>query len=136
MEIPKDREILEMTTSYIWIDDEGILYSKPKGGEETQQTPEQIRTEMVRFRKFIGNKKMCMVLESNPNSKPPTKEVRDIAAEELNSVTKAMAIITSSPLSKMIANLFFSFKPPTYPVKMFTNADEAREWVRQYLDKT
>jgi hypothetical protein len=44
-----------------------------------------------------------------------------------------MAIVTSSPLSRMMANLFFSFKPPQYPVKMFQNEKDATEWIRQYL---
>jgi hypothetical protein len=33
----------------------------------------------------------------------------------------------------MLANLFFSFKPPQYPVKFFTDSTEAAEWVRQYV---
>jgi hypothetical protein len=42
-------------------------------------------------------------------------------------------MITTSPVSKMIANLFFGFKPPSYPVKMFTNKEEAVSWIKQYL---
>ncbi|MGZ3883914.1 MAG: DUF7793 family protein, partial [Bacteroidia bacterium] len=61
------------------------------------------------------------------------KHQRDFIAEQLSSVTKAMAIITSSPLSRMIANLFFGLKPPPYPVKMFTNENEAKAWILQYL---
>jgi hypothetical protein len=44
-----------------------------------------------------------------------------------------MAVITSSPITKMLVNLFFGFKPPAYPLKMFLTEKDATNWVKQYL---
>jgi len=132
MKVPEHTKIFQLSASTIWIS-EGIVYSIPNPGEPPVLTNEEIKVEMDKFRAIIGNKKVCLVLESNPKSKPPKKEQRDFIASELSSVTKAMAIITSSPVSRIIANLFFGFKPPTYPVKMFTNETEATDWIKQYL---
>lgn len=131
---PENTNVHELTNSFVWIDEEGILYSIPKDNPVTTFTNEEIADEMARFREIIGNKKVCMIGETHPtNSQQPNREQRDLFAKEISSVTKAMAIITSSSLSKMVANLFFAFVPPDYPVKMFRTEKEAKEWIRQYL---
>lgn len=133
MEIPAGAKTLELTASIIWFGEDGILYSTPKPGIPPKQTLEDVSEEMKKFRAFTNNKKVCMVAESNPKAPAPAKEERDFIADALSSITKAMAIVTTSPVSKMIANLFFGFKPPPYPMKMFTNKDEAVTWIKQYL---
>jgi hypothetical protein len=133
MEIPKNVKTLELKSSIIWFNEDGILYSVPKPGIPPDLNFEEIKKEMDHLREFIGHKKVCFLAESNPNSKPPNKQERDFIAEQINSVTKAMAIVTSSPVSKMIANLFFGLKPPPYPAKMFSNEQDAKEWIKQYL---
>jgi len=133
MELPKDKKIHELRGSWIWFGEDGIVYSKPKPDAPTEQTNEEITEEMKKLRVILGNNKVCMVTESAANSRPPQKEQRDFIASEIASVVKALALIATSPLSRMLANLFFSFKPPSYPVKLFSNEKEATEWIRQYL---
>ena len=134
MEIPKDAKVIDFGTSFLWFDEFNILYSLPKPGvEEPQLTREETLQQMAKFKEITGNKKVCMILETNSNSKPPKKEDRDFIAEQLSQVAKAMGIISTSPLSRMIANLFFGLKPPPYPVKFFSNEKEAQEWIKQYL---
>lgn len=133
MEIPAGVKTHELTDSIIWFDEHGILYSSPKEGSPKILTIEEIRDEMVKFRKIIGNEKVCIVSESNPKATAPPKEHRDFIAAEINSVTKAMAIITTSPVSRMIVNLFFGLKPPPYPAKLFSNKNDAVEWIKQHL---
>jgi len=134
MEIPKDAKIIDLATSILWFDELGIVYSMPKAGvEEPVLTREETLKQMNAFKKATGDKKVCMILETNSNSKPPKKEDRDFIADQLAQVTKAMGIISTSPLSRMIANLFFGLKPPPYPVKFFSNEKEAKDWIKQYL---
>jgi hypothetical protein len=132
MEIPKGVKTYEMTSSIMWIDDEGILFSVPKPGPPPELNMDEITKEMERFKAIVGNKKVCMVSEANAQSRPPTKSERDMVANLINEVTKAMAIVTTSPVARMIANLFFGLKPPPYPAKMFSNEKEAVEWIRQF----
>ncbi|MDP2387596.1 MAG: hypothetical protein Q8M29_14585 [Bacteroidota bacterium] len=134
MKIPENTKTIDWQTSIMWFDDEGVLYSLPKPGvPEPELSREETLVQMEKFKKLIGNKKVCMILESNSNSKPPKKEDRDFIADQLNQVTKAMGIISTSPLSRMIANLFFGLKPPAYPVKFFSNEIDAKAWIKQYL---
>src|SRR4051812_7561355 len=118
MEIPKGVKTYEMTSSIMWIDEEGILFSVPKPGPPPEFNMDEINKELEKFRDIVGNKKICMVSEANPNARPPTKSERDMAANLINDIAKAMAIVTTSPVARMIANLFFGLKPPTYPAKM------------------
>jgi hypothetical protein len=139
MKIPDHAKVIEMSTSLIWLDDDGVLYSVPKPGVTPPDSlsREETLEEMRKFKEATGltnGKKACMILETNSNSKPPKKEDRDFIAEQLNDITKAMAVISSSPLSRMIANLFFGLKPPAYPVKFFSNEKDAKEWIQQYLN--
>jgi len=46
---------------------------------------------------------------------------------------KAIAMVSDSALGKMLANLFFTLKKQPYPTKMFTNEQDAKEWLMQYL---
>jgi len=131
--IPTDKKMIDFPTSTMWFDDDGVLYSVAKPGPFPQPTREESMAQMEKFKEVVGRKKVCMILETNSASPPPKKEDRDWIAKELESVTKAMAIIATSPLSRMIANLFFGLKPPSYPAKFFLNATEAKEWIKQYI---
>lgn len=133
MEIPKNVKTYEMTSSIMWFDENGILFSVPKPGVPPDMDRDMIAKEMDKLREIIGDKKVCIVSEANPNSKPPSKQERDFIADQINSVTKAFAIVSNSPVARMIANLFFGLKPPPYPTKMFTDEKEAVEWIKKYL---
>ena len=130
MEIPKDKEVIEWPTSTMWVDENGILCAIMK--KVPALSLEESQKSMDEFKQVMGDKKFCMLLEIT-NSTPSSKEVRDHGATELPKIVKAMGLISRSPLSKMVANLFFALKPPPYPTKMFAEEHEAKEWLKQYL---
>lgn len=133
VEIPADIKTFELSGSVIWFDEDGILYSVPK--PDIQPTIQEMEADITSFKTYTGNRKVCIIIESSSRSEVPNKEEREFIAKGLAEVVKAMAIITRTPLSKMIANLFFAFKPPPYPTKMFTDVVEAREWILKHCNK-
>jgi hypothetical protein len=133
LEIPPGAKTMELKTSTMWFGDDGILYSMPRVDAPLTQTTEEIIEEMKLLRNWLGGRKVCLIAESNSKAASPPKSQRDMIAHELETVIKALAIISTSPLSRMVANLFFSFKPPKYPLKMFSNEVEAKNWIKQYL---
>lgn len=130
MQIPDNVEIHELPTSVLWFDESGILCSVAK--KVPQQTIEEAKKTMIDFLKITGGRKVCLLSDST-DSPPADKEMRDYAAEVIPEVAKAVAIISRSAVGKMAANLFFSIKKQPYPVKMFTDENEAKEWLKQYL---
>ena len=127
---PKDAKIIDFPTSIIWFDEHGILCSVAK--KVSPQTVEEAKQTMEKFRKLTGGKKICLLSDST-DSPPSNKEMRDYAAEVIPEIAKAVAVISRSAVGKMAANLFFSIKKQPYPVKMFNEENEAKEWLKQYL---
>jgi hypothetical protein len=127
---PKNAKVIELPTSTIWFDEDGILYSIAK--KLPPQTLEEAKKTMEVFREIIGGKKVCL-LSDNTDSPSVNKEMRDYAAEVIPEVVKAIAILSRSSVGRMAANLFFSLKKQPYPIKFFESEDEARQWLKQYL---
>lgn len=130
MEIPTNVEVLEWPSSTTWFDETGILCSISKKG--APQTVEEAEKILEEFKKWIGDRKVCFLVDVT-DATESTKEMRDYAANEFPKFIKAMAMISKSVLGRMLANLFFSVKAQPYPVKMFNSEAEARAWLQQYL---
>jgi hypothetical protein len=130
MEIPQNITTIDWPTSILWFDENGILCAISK--KSPPQTLEETKKSIEEFYLITKGKKVCLLLDIT-NSNPASKEVRDYVANEMPKITKALAMVSNSPLGKMIANLFFGLKPPPYPTKMFTNEQEAKEWLKKYL---
>ncbi len=67
------------------------------------------------------------------NMKVATKEVRDYAAQDGSAgIVVASAIIQTSMLMRIGANLFLTFSKPKYPIKAFSDEASALKWLEQY----
>ena len=55
------------------------------------------------------------------------------AGDVYNEIIQAAAAIISSPLSRIIGNLFLGINKPPYPMKLFTSKSEAIEWLRGFV---
>lgn len=127
--IPENAQTYELLNSIVWFDESGILFSKPKETEYIEQTIENISSEIVRFKDITGNTKVKLIVEAHPKAKPIKKRDRNYIAGEYAKVIERMAVLTTSPVIKTITNIFFSFNPPPYPIKMFSNVEDAKAWI-------
>ena len=130
MEPPKDVEVFESPMSIIWFDGNGILCSVYK--EKAQLTKEGLEVTFGFIKSRAKGKKICW-LGDVTNLSSTDKETRDFSAAETPAFIKALALVTNSPLSKMIANIFLTLKKPPYPTKVFNNEIEAKEWLNLYV---
>jgi hypothetical protein len=128
--IPQNVHITDWPTSVTWFDDQGILYCVYKKGVERSMT--ETRETIEEFKKQLNGEKVCMLADVT-NSGQSSKEIREYVARELPKFIKAIAMISDSPLGKMLANLFLTLKNQPYPTKVFNNESEAREWLKYYL---
>lgn len=127
---PKNVKVIDFPSSSMWFDEHGILCSVAK--KVPSQTVEEAKKTMEELRKLTGGKKICLLSDST-DSPPLNKEMRDYVAQVIPEIVKAVAVISRSAVGKMAANLFFSIKKQPYPVKMFNEEAEAKEWLKQYL---
>ena len=130
MVIPENAEVFDLPTTTMWFDENKILCVISK--KVPHQTVEEAKKTIVEFKRIIGGQKVCLLSDST-DAAPASKEMRDYAAEVMPEIAKAVAIISRSAVGKMAANLFFSIKRQPYPVKMFTDETEAKDWLKQYL---
>ncbi len=114
-----------------WIGKDGILYSIAKRNAH-KPTEEESQHEIEKLRAMVGEKKVCMIVDVTYAS-ASSREGREQSATQLEKIVQAMAIVTSSPLGRMVANMFFSLKPPSYPIKMFNNPEDAQKWIGQFV---
>ena len=75
------------------------------------------------------------VLIRGQNVKMAKKEVRDYAAQNPKDYHLAIALVTGSGLSKIVANLYLKFSNPSTPTKLFTDEGKAIEWLKGFLKK-
>lgn len=130
---PPNVKLHDFATSTVWLDEDGIVFSSPKLNAPAA-TKEESMVYIEKFRELVNNEKACIVVQTNGSDKLPSKEDREWVASELESITKAMAVVYVSPLGRMMANLFFGLKPSKYPVKFFSNQYAAHDWIKQFVD--
>ncbi|UPT67368.1 MAG: STAS/SEC14 domain-containing protein [Sphingobacteriales bacterium JAD_PAG50586_3] len=81
---------------------------------------------------MADGKKFCMLVDVT-YSTPSNKQVREYVAVEFPKIVQALAMVSASPVGRMVANLFFALKPAPYPAKMFSSEEEAKQWLKKYL---
>ena len=125
---PTDRPVFEGTIATYWMDD-GILISVSKN---PRRTVENISENVALVKRISGNKKIPLLIYLC-NSPVPDKETRNFSTQQLPNVYKAMAMISKPGLARFIMNILFQLKPPPIPMKSFTDAEEAKNWLKQYV---
>lgn len=64
----------------------------------------------------------------------PSKEAREYAASpEIAALTIAAAVLIGGSLSKIMGNIFLKFNTPPYPTKLFTDEQQAIEWLKTFI---
>jgi hypothetical protein len=126
---PLNQKLTESSVATYWVDDDGIVYYNMK--------PIVIDLEMAKehfdiIRRLSDNKKGCLIADVT-DLKPLQKDVQKYFGEHLPDLAVANAIVSANALGRMIANLFFLLNASKFPMKSFSNADDAKRWISQYL---
>lgn len=128
IQIPTDRQIWEGEIATYWME-EGMLVSLSKSMKRTVANI----TSNVALVKEITNHKRIPLLIYLADSPVPDKATRQFSTEQLPVIYSAMAMISKPGLAKLIMNILFRFKPPPIPMKSFTDDQEAKIWLRQFI---
>jgi hypothetical protein len=129
MKLSDNRETVKGEIADYYLDDGGILYSFSKS---PKRTVENIRENIALVKRITGNKKVPMLIYLS-NSPVLDKATRKFSTEQLPHVYTAMAMVSKPGLAKFIMNILFALKKPPIPMRSFTDDEEAREWLKQYL---
>jgi len=130
MRVTERIKVFETELSTMWFDEEGVFCTVTKKGITI--TKERLSLTFDFIRNQAGDKKVCW-LGNVTEASFPTDEARDFAGVETPKIIKALALITNSKISRMIANVFLTLKKPPYPTRLFTSEENARAWLKTYL---
>ena len=130
------RKLMEQTTTQklYWDSDENIVWGELASNPQTLETAEENIDAQARIRDALG-KKMTRVLIDMRETTRMSREARGhYAGERTASIQRATALLVASPLSATIANFFMGLNKPLSPTRLFTNEDEAIDWLRTHAD--
>lgn len=129
MNPPKHLPLIKGEIADYYLDPDGILYSYSKS---PRRTVKNISENIALVKQITGGRKVPLLIYLS-NSPVPDKETRKFSTEQLPNVYTAMAMVSKGGLAQLIMNILFKFKPPPIPMKSFSDDQEAREWLKQFL---
>jgi hypothetical protein len=126
--IPTDRPVYEGEIATYWFE-AGILVSLSKS---TKRTVENIKGNAALIQQLTGGKPVPLLIYLC-NSPVPDKATRRFSAEQLPKIYKAMAMVSSAGLASLVMKMVFTLKPAPIPTRHFTDPQEAKAWLQQYV---
>jgi hypothetical protein len=124
----------EQTSSVarLWLGEDGIV--RIIHHPDVEVTLADAEDTMVAYLK-INQGKRCPLYVDTKTMKSLTREARHYyASEEAARVASAVAIIVGTPVSKVLGNFYLGLSNPRLPTRLFSDEDEALEWLKGYLE--
>ena len=81
---------------------------------------------------LTNNKPSIRLIDLRNNPKFETKAKKLVNLKEVQNLTIARAVLTSSNVKKVSLNFFIKLNSGNTPIKFFTNEDEALNWLRSF----
>ncbi len=120
---------IETRTAIYALHDDGVIVQRLR--DKAKQTMADAKENVAAFGQLCnGQKRGCLVdgraaLTADPG-------VREYyAGPELSKNASAAALLAGSSTMKVIANLFLTINKPVMPTRMFTDEQEALDWLRR-----
>ncbi len=128
----KSTEKIELTTSSIFFDKEGVLRVVYKDQVEMGVPEAKLHAEACC--KLCEGKKTLFLVDGRNILVHISPEARKFLANHpgLIKVRKAQAMIVDSLPNRLIANFYFKFNKPKGPGKVFNSEKSAISWLKKY----
>jgi hypothetical protein len=130
LKVPKDVKLFETAIATVWIDEYGIVCVKFKPVRRTLQNNKEYIEALAGFVK--DGSKICLVVDIT-NTMPMRAEIREYLAAEYPKYVKAIAPISAKSLQGTIATTFQTISTGGYPMNLFSNETEAKDWLKTFL---
>ena len=123
---------IETSNSLLKLDSKGIVWlSFPK---KTNHTLDSMKEYFEAINTLDLNKEGILLLVTMNKLSGISKEARDLVKHKtMAKAHKAVAMVVTSILSKMIASFFLGFNKPPFPIKSFTKNEDALAWLKRQI---
>ena len=113
----------------VWLTEDGIVITI---GKSESQDAEAARENMAYTKKAAGGKARPLLVDMT-KVRSMSKGAREEYVKQQGELTiTAVALLTTSNVSNMIANIFIGLNKPHVPVKLFTDPYKAKEWLMEH----
>lgn len=124
-----DLKIFDLNTAKIFLRQDGIICIHIKDDVDIQLADAMEHFESLRY--LAGGKKYP-VLVLTGNGGTVDNQVKDFyRSKKANEPTLAEAVLAKSLAHKLIVNFLIKFNKPDRPIRMFTDEEEAVEWLNR-----
>jgi hypothetical protein len=121
---------IDLTHSVIILRDDGIL--ELYANDHHVYTIEDVKENVKAFGELTGNKKAPVLIIGGSFSSLDDQTREFMATEESLKYSKAEAFLITSLAQKILINFYIKFNKPLVPTLVFTNKEEAIEWLMRY----
>ncbi|GIV41350.1 MAG: hypothetical protein KatS3mg034_0660 [Vicingaceae bacterium] len=124
---------ISLPTADIFIDAEDFLWIKWK--ENAEFTLEMAKKHESAIVEISQGKKRLFILDVRVNYSYVDPEARRYMAksEPVNQLRHAQAILSNSLGARLMMNFYMKIDKPPVPMKLFSNEDAAKKWLKQFL---
>ena len=125
---PKNAKTSRGPTSTYWMGKDDIIYCvADKGAEDTIETAKE---NFKAFKKMLKHDRHLFLCDIR-GQKSMTREAREFySSDEVAEVLIASAQITSSSISRVIANFYLGINKPSIPVRLFDTPEDGLVWLK------
>ena len=130
------KELKEETSTQklYWDSENEIVWGEVCADLKTEEHARENVDAQERIRDSL-NKAKTRVLIDMTRVTEISKEARDYFANERTaSIQRATALLTDSPVSRVIGNFFMGLNKPISPTRLFTDPHKASQWLHTFSD--
>jgi hypothetical protein len=122
---------LDTRTCRISLGGDGIVRILYVSGIE--ETLEHAKENVAAVTTIADGKKRPLLIDISGLGSIEQRARQYFAGEEPSKVALATALITNSPVARIIGSFFLGLNKPNFPVRLFTSEREATRWLRGFL---
>ena len=123
---------IDTGSARIWLRDDGIVQMLIL--PDVERTLERIKQNAAAVAEVSqGQKRPVLADMRQMNRKMSAEARRQIASKRVGELVAAVAFLVGSPLSRITGNFFLGLNRASYPARVFTDADDAIQWLKQFL---
>jgi len=126
-------EEIETKTEIISLRKDGIVHCIAL--PDAYITLEDAKENIQAINKVAGGIKSPVLVDIRKSSGAAKEARKYFSSPEVATVQSAVAMLIDSGFSKLMGNFFIGLNKPLFPLKLFTNMDEALEWLAGYSMK-
>lgn len=116
----------------LWLGEDGVV--RIIHVPDAEVTLEDAQDTMTAYLKLNEGKRRPLFVDTK-TMRILAREARHYyAGEEAARVASAVAIIVGTPVSKVLGNFYLGLSNPHLPTRLFTDEDEAVEWLKGYRE--